>query len=193
MGRSSQRRDGKQSAQSGKAAKDDQQQQPVEVEGTVSGTVEGTVHPKAQDKESTDKQAEAESGLRGPTTSRPRPRKPKPRKPRTRARVEVNGCHGTTYIINPLELPSNQNAAALFANSGIVGTNVQWSSSPFTTPGWLSGTPNSAPSVGSPDVPPTGAVSRTACAQAALAAEQARLQNLQDTHNRNIAIIGATP
>ena len=89
----------------------------------------------------------------------------------------------TTYIINPLELPSNQNAAALFANSGIVGTNIQWASSPIG-----SGVGGGTSSFG--DQP---TATRQTVAQAALAAEQARLQNLQDTHNRNIAIIGATP
>lgn len=84
----------------------------------------------------------------------------------------------TNYIINPLELPANQNAAAFFINAGIVGTNLQWSQSPVQT--W-------------PDIPTTGAGSRTVCAQAALAAEQARLQARQDTLNRDVSIITTTP
>jgi hypothetical protein len=107
----------------------------------------------------------------------------------------------TYYIINPLELPSNQNAAALFTSSpiNIVGTTAQWCSSPSRTPNWgnqlpAPGTPATSPvctaSVTSPDAT---VADRTACAQASLAVEQQRLQGVQDNLNRDIAIIGATP
>ena len=101
------------------------------------------------------------------------------------------------YVINPLELPSNQFAAAKVPAWNI-GTNVQWCSSPFATPNWGNQVPTSTPatspvctaSVAAPDVT---TADRTACAQAALAVEQARLQGRQDILNSNIALVTGTP
>lgn len=78
------------------------------------------------------------------------------------------------YIINPLELPSNQSAAALVPAVN-KGTSAQWASSPTWT--W----------------PDTSTASRTTCATAALAAEQARLQGRSDSLSRDITLITATP
>jgi hypothetical protein len=78
-------------------------------------------------------------------------------------------------IINPLELPSNPNAAALYPANTIVGTNAQWCASPMQT--W-------------PDIP---TATRTTTAQAALATQQAALQARQDVLNNQIALITAVP
>lgn len=78
------------------------------------------------------------------------------------------------YIINPLELPSNQTAAALVPAVN-KGTSAQWASSPTWT--W-------------PDV---STASRTTCATAALTTEQARLQARQDRLNLDIARMQAVP
>jgi len=97
------------------------------------------------------------------------------------------------YTVNPLEMPANQNAAALYSKNpflpSIVDTSgTTWSSSPLVP------SANGAGGMTSfGDVPPTGAVSRTSCAQAALAAEQARLQGQSDRLNRDITVITATP
>jgi hypothetical protein len=97
----------------------------------------------------------------------------------------------TNYVINALELPANQTAAALFNQSvivsvaGDVGTPREWCRSP------LGGGGAGITSFG--DIATTGAVSRTTTAQAALAVEQARIQARQDTVNRDISIITTTP
>jgi hypothetical protein len=78
------------------------------------------------------------------------------------------------YIINPLELPANQTAAAMVPAVN-KGTNAQWASSPAWT--W-------------PDV---STASRTTTAQVALTTEQARLQARQDRLNTDIARITAVP
>lgn len=112
----------------------------------------------------------------------------------------------TTYVINPLELPSNQTAAALFTSTsqGIVdNSKTLWCSSPFTTPNWQNqvgttpgtggaqaSTDKGAVSVGWPDVT---IADRTACAQVSLAVEQARLQTRTDNLTQDIASITAVP
>jgi hypothetical protein len=100
----------------------------------------------------------------------------------------------TNYVINVLELPANQIAAALFNQSVIVsaaadiGTPREWSHSP------MAASANGAGGMSSfTDIATTGAGSRTTTAQAALAVEQARIQARQDAVNRDIAIITATP
>jgi hypothetical protein len=112
------------------------------------------------------------------------------------------------YVLNPLELPSNQTAAAMvpawnISGAGDVGTPREWSHSPFSTPNWQNaiGAPNTPPwtpgvtvclstSVAWPDAT---TADRTACAQAALALEQARLQAREDSLNSDIALIQGTP
>ena len=107
------------------------------------------------------------------------------------------------YQIHPLELPANQNAAALYTVAGSGTPNspgnpflislvdpakTTWSSSP------LVGNTNGAGGQSSfTDVPPTGAVSRTSTANASLAVEQARLQGRADNLNRDITVVGTTP
>lgn len=102
------------------------------------------------------------------------------------------------YIINPLELPSNQTAAAMVPAVNI-GTTAQWCSSPFNTPNWgnqlpppgtVATSPVASASVASPDAT---TADRTLCAQASLAVEQARLQGRQDVLNSNIALVQGTP
>jgi len=101
------------------------------------------------------------------------------------------------YIINPLELPSNQTAAAMVPAKNI-GTTAQWCQSPYYTPNWGNQVPTSTQatspvctaSVTSPDVT---TADRTACAQAALAAEQARLQARTDNLTQDIAAVTAVP
>jgi len=104
------------------------------------------------------------------------------------------------YQINPLELPSNQAAAAFYTVAGsgtpnspgnpfLVSTvdpaGTTWCQSPMA-PGGV--TPSFT------DVVTTGpAPSRQACAQAALAVEQARLQGRADALNRDITVVTATP
>jgi hypothetical protein len=89
------------------------------------------------------------------------------------------------YQINPLELPSNQNAAALVNTEIVDYSGASWASSPLTAGG--------AGQSSFTDVPTTGTVSRTSTAQAALRVEQARLQNRNDILTRDISIIEATP
>lgn len=108
------------------------------------------------------------------------------------------------YIINPLELPANQTAAARLSGSPSnptwnVGTTTQWCQSPFTTPTWgdqfqppgsagaqgTQATPDGRASVAWPDATP---LNRQTCAQQAIAAEQARL-NAANTAN-NTALTG---
>jgi hypothetical protein len=70
----------------------------------------------------------------------------------------------TNYVINPLELPSNQAAAALFNQAVIVGTTAQWCSSPY---GGATG--GALHTSGFPDAT---VAQRTTAAQAALIAER---------------------
>jgi len=95
------------------------------------------------------------------------------------------------YQINPLELPANQNAAALytagnrFVLSIVDGAGTTWCQSPMATGG---ATPSFADAVTTGPAP-----SRQACATAALAVEQSRLQGRSDNLSRDITLITATP
>jgi hypothetical protein len=90
------------------------------------------------------------------------------------------------YQINPKELPSNQNAAALVPAAIVDSAGTTWASSPMQSTG-------GAVSNSFADVPPTGTVSRTSCATASLAVEQSRLQGRNDVLSRNITLIQAVP
>lgn len=78
------------------------------------------------------------------------------------------------YVINPLELPANQAAAALFNKAVIVGTTTQWASSPSQT--W-------------PDIP---TATRQTAAAAALTAEQARQVAHEERLNEHITQLQGT-
>jgi hypothetical protein len=78
------------------------------------------------------------------------------------------------YVINPLELPANQAAAALFNKSVIVGTIAQWASSPSQT--W-------------PDI---STAARQTAATAALRTEQDRQLTHQERLNEHIAQLQGT-
>jgi hypothetical protein len=86
------------------------------------------------------------------------------------------------YQIHPLELPSNQNAAALINPAIVDSAKATWSSSPLGGGG-----------AGQSSFGDQSTATRTTTAQAALAVEQSRLQGRADTLNRDITVVGTTP
>jgi hypothetical protein len=97
------------------------------------------------------------------------------------------------YIINPLELPSNQVAAAMVPAWNIGNAN-QWCQSPSYTPNWGNQLPTPTPPVSpcastSVTVPDATIADRDVAARAALNTELTRQTNLQTGATGSITAI----